>query len=178
MSGVTVPVDGIVRRRRCAVARFAGAARRAVEPVDAVRRRAVFAVVDFAPPRRAVDFFAADFFVADFFAAADFLVAFFAAVFVRGAFRAALFLRGALRAAAFFARLAGARARADFVPADFRADLRAVLLLRLLGLIAVSGSASRAECAGSVKTSLPNRGFTHAKRGGVKSRFRFARRSA
>jgi len=91
------------------------------------------------------------------------LAAFFAAVFVRDAFRATVFfprvaLLGALRAlAAFFARLAGARARADFadfLPVDFRAGLRAVLLVRLVGLIAVSGSGSRAECAGSAKTSL------------------------
>ncbi|MET0230523.1 MAG: hypothetical protein ABW186_06295 [Rhodanobacteraceae bacterium] len=133
---------------------MAGIARWAVGLVDAVRRRAlvavfvVFAGADFAaPPRPAV------FFVADFFAGADFFVAFFAAVFVRVTFRAVLVLRaallGALRAAAFFARFCGAPARADFVPVDRRADffaaLRGVLLLRLVGLIAVSGSASRAE---------------------------------
>ena len=142
------------RGRRGAAAGFV----RAGAAFDAARFGAVLASGDFAAARLAVDLRAADFFATAFFAAA-----FFAVVFVREAFRATVFfprvaLLGALRAlAAFFARLAGARARADFadfLPVDFRAGLRAVLLVRLVGLIAVSGSGSRAECAGSAKTSL------------------------
>ena len=143
------------RGRRGVAARFAGFVR-AGAAFDAARFGAVLASGDFAAARLAVDLRAADFFATAFFAAA-----FFAAVFVRDAFRATVFfprvaLLGALRAlAAFFARFAGARADfADFLPVDFRAGLRAVLLVRLVGLIAVSGSGSRAECAGSAKTSL------------------------
>lgn len=130
--------------RRGAVARFAGAARGVVAlAADAMRRRpgfVFFADDAFEAAPRAAVFFAADFLTADFFAA----------VFLCGALRAAVFftaLRGALRAAAaFFARFDGADF-ADFVPVDVRADVRAVLLLRGVGLIVISGSAGRAECA-------------------------------
>ena len=127
---------------------------RAGAAFDAARFGAVLASGDFAAVRLAADLRTVD---------AFFAAAFFVAVFVRGAFRATVFflrvaLLGAFRAlAAFFARFAGARARADFadfLPVDLRADLRAVLLVRLVGLIAVSGSGSRAECAGSAQTSL------------------------
>jgi hypothetical protein len=127
-----------------------------------MRLRALFVDADFATPRRAADFRAAD----------DFFVAFFAATFLAGAFFAAVFLRAALRgalraAAAFFARFAGARDRADFAvfaPVDFRADLRAVLRVRFLRLIAFSGSASRAEGVGSANASVAKSCFTLAKR--------------
>jgi hypothetical protein len=135
---------------------LAGAARLAEPVLEAVRERARFADAVFAP-RRVVDFRAADDFFVAFFAA--FLGVFFAAVFLRVA------LRGAFRTdAAFFARFAGARDRAVFAPVDFRADFRAVLLVRFLRLIAVSGSASRAEGDGSANASLAKSRFTQVKR--------------
>jgi hypothetical protein len=164
------------RGRRDVAARFAGAARRTEPALEAVRLRALFAGANFAAPRRAVDLRAADDFFVAFFAAAFLAGAFFAAAFLAGAFFAAVFpraaLRGALRAAeAFFARFAGARERTDFradfavfAPVDFRADLRAVLRVRFLRLIAFSGSASRAEGAGSTNASVAKSCFTQAKR--------------